>query len=193
MSDAEWDRWKADWTRGDKPMPDVLNRARTDRRRALTGLVVVYAIGAGEIAFAAWLVAHRKGVLELVTPLVMLAVTLGLIAGMHRILRGTWADAETPLGWLDALEKRHAARRRLGRFVAWMMAATIVATFTLVALAMAATGRFVPGLAVVTLIGGAASGVFMVVVVRRASRTIRRDLAEAREARRLLGEGQEPS
>lgn len=52
MSDPEWDRWKATWNRADKPMSDVVKRARTDRRKAVVALLTIHVVGAANIAFA---------------------------------------------------------------------------------------------------------------------------------------------
>jgi hypothetical protein len=191
MNDAEWDQWKATWNQADGAMPDVLERARSDRRKAVLRLVVLHVIGAANLSFVVWFATRHPGWLGLVTPLIMAAVTIALIAGFHHIMRSTWDEASTPLTLLDALDKRNRARLRLGRFAGWMMGITIGATIAGVTAAMVATGRFAPGLAAMTLVCGASSALFAAVVVRRARRKIERDLDEVREARQLLRESRD--
>jgi MFS family permease len=184
MSDEEWDRWQSAWQAEKRPMPKVLARARSDRRRAIVGMAVFSVLVAGEIASAIAILAHSPAPLAVASAVLVLAMSIGLTFGAFLAMRGTWAaSGGAPLALLDELERRHAARRRL-------MMVTVVGTAFIV------TGTLVVGVLAwqkgdpAALLRHVATSAFTVgfvwLVNRRVGRKIEQELRDAGEARRLL-------
>lgn len=185
MSDNEWERWKATFQKGDRPMPDVVNRARSDRRKAMVGAVLVYAIAAAVLASSAATL-HRGSppadVIEFVVVLLGMGV---MLVAVHRAMRGTFtATGAAPLDALAAMERRHAGRLRIMKLVPWMFAFFLVTGLLLGAM----RGGITPGAAVTTAAATTFVGVCVGFLYPRMRRRIDRDLREAAEARRLLSE-----
>jgi len=191
MSDAEWDRLRATFREGGRPMPNIVKRAATDRRRMLLGFAGIYALAGLELAFALPALARAKSSVEAAAPTVVVLGSLAVVAVAHASMRGGFrADGVTPVALLDALATRHAGRRRLMRAMPWLTAAVVVGTIGSAAWAMIAAGRFEPVVAALTAAVSAATVALVWGVIRREGATIDRELREAAEARRLLEEGE---
>jgi hypothetical protein len=191
MNDHEWERWKTVYTRQARPIPTVLKRARTDRARALGGMIALYAI---TLVVALPVVRDlRRGpaTLGAVNDWIGLA-GLGLLAvGAQLAMRGTFGrSAPEPAALLAGLERRHAGRRRLIRFMPWGTGFIVAGTIGASAAAMIAARAFDWGEALSTALACAAAVWLVRAVIRRTRGIIDRELAEAAEARRLLEEGE---
>ncbi|HEY7376428.1 MAG TPA: hypothetical protein VIF57_29990 [Polyangia bacterium] len=189
MNDDEWNRWAATYAQEQRPMPPVLARARTDRGRAVLGATLVYGLAALLVlSDARHLLRSRSWptVSSFAFTLVFAAV---VIVGMHVAMWGTFGHGSgTPLDLLADLERRHAGRRRLLRFMPWLVGFAVLGTVASVAAEMIAAGRFDAGAAAgMLIVAGVAVG-FVWLTMRRIGRLIDRELREAAEARRLLSE-----
>jgi hypothetical protein len=192
MNDEEWNRWAATYAQEQRPMPPVLARARTDRGRAILGATLADALAAllllpdarRLLRSPSWPAALSFGF--------TLVFAAAVIAGVHVAMWGTFGSgAGTPLDLLADLERRHAGRRRLLRFLPWLTGFALAGTIAAAAAEMIAAGRFDPAAAAGTLaIAGAAVG-FVWLTMRRVARLIERELREAAEARRLLTEAED--
>lgn len=192
MSDEEWNRWAGAWNRGGKPLPNVMKRAKSDRRRAFLGLGVLYAIAMLEVGFAIPALRAAKSFSDAAAPALVTVAMAVIIAGAHVVMRGTWSDAgRAPGDLLDAMERRHAARRRLGRLTGWCAAFLCAGAIGVAILDMIHEGRFDVAEAGGTLGICAFAGAFVWVVLKRTMALIERELREAAEARRLLADGLE--
>lgn len=193
MSDDEWARWKRTFQSGGKPMPNIIKRAKTDRLRAVVGVALVYVIAAGELAFAVPRLLAARTAVEAMAPLVIIAAMILIGVAVAVSVRGTLgASGATPNELLDALERRHAGRRKLGRFMPWGIGFCTLGTLGSVTAAMIAAGELVPALAAVTVALGAFTVGSGWLVIRHTNRLIDRELREAAEARRLLAEPIDP-
>jgi hypothetical protein len=193
MSDDEWTRWKRTFQAGGKPMPNVIKRAQTDRRRAIAGVVGFYVIAAGEVAFALPRLLAAKTAVAAMAPLVILVGMLVLGVGMAVSVRGTLGPSGTsPTDLLDALEKRHTGRRRLIRFMPWGIGFVTASTMGTVVVVMISVGQLSASLAATTAGLCAFTAAFGWLVIHRTRKGIDRDLREVAEARRLLAEDAEP-
>jgi hypothetical protein len=193
MSDKEWEDWKAAYEREGRGVPTVLKRARTDRLRAFIGVGGVYAICAGLLVAAIGELRQATGALALVVPLLLIALVVVMIAGVSLAMRGTFGRGDgTPLALLAEMERRHAGRRRLIRFLPWITGASVASTIGVGVVATVAAG-FDAGGALATLAVCGVTVWCVWFVRRRVGRMIDRDLREAAEARRLLAEGAEGS
>ena len=190
MTDEEWQRWTATYAKEERPIPPVMVRARTDRRRAFIGLTLVYAIAAMLALSELQSLRHAHTILALTSSLFTIVCVLILIVGLHV---ATWGivgpTSSAPLALLADLERRHARRRRLLRLMPWMTGFVVCGTIGIEAASMIAAGRFDLSAAFGTL---AVCGVTVALVwwtVKRVGNVIDRELREAAEARLLLTEG----
>jgi hypothetical protein len=194
MTDEEWNRWAATYAREQRPVPPVLARARTDRRRAILGMAGVYVLAAGLALAAARELLHARTAADIASNLILLVLVVALAAGVGLAMRGAFGHAGgTPLELLADLERRHARRRRLIRFMPWLTGAAVAGTLATEVAQMAAAGRFDPASAAGTLATCAATVGFVWLIATRVGRLIERELRAAAEARRLLAEGDEES
>lgn len=170
-------------------MPNIVKKAAGDRRRVILGFLGIYAIAGAEVAFAVGGLRQARTALDVAPPIVVILIATAVVVAAHASMRGAWADLGTsPQALLDTLERRHAARRRMGRLLPWITGAAIAATLAVSAAVMIAARRFDAGLAATAAGAGALTAVFVGWVVRRERRKIDRDLGEIAEARRLLSE-----
>jgi hypothetical protein len=194
MSDEEWQRWMATYAKEGRPIPPVMGRARTDRRRALIGVTGVYALGGLLVllelpelrhahtigAFASWLLA----------PLCVLIIIVGLHAATWGILG---QSGGAPLDLMTDLELRHARRRRLIRLLPWLTGLCVSATIAEAVISMVAAGRFDLPAALAALGACAATAGIVWLTMRRVGKVIDRELRQSAEARRLLTDDDDPS
>jgi len=189
MNDEEWNRWAATYAREQRPMPPVLARARTDRRRAILGAAFVYALAAWVTLSDAGHLLRSRAWPTVLSFVFTLVFTAAVVAGMHVAMWGTFGHGSgAPLDLLADLERRHAGRRRLLRLLPWLTGFGLIGTVAAVAADMIAGGRFDPAAAAGVLAVGAVAAGFVWVTVKRIGRLIDRELREAAEARRLLSE-----
>jgi len=190
MSDDEWERWKAIYAERARPIPNVLRRARTDRARALGGMMFLYVIVI-LLALSAAAEVHRARSRLAGLPGWFSLATLGLlVVGAQIAMRGTIGRRDEPVDLLAGLERRHAGRRRLLRFMPWATGFMVVGMVGGAAASMVAAGAFDLGDALTTVVACGVAVWLIWAVMRRTSRLIDRELAEAAEARRLLEEGE---
>jgi hypothetical protein len=191
MSDDEWERWRAVYARQDRPIPKVLKRARTDRARAIGGMMALYAITLAVAVPVVLDLRRAPAALGAVNDWIGLAGLGLLVVGAQLAMRGTIGHpAAEPAALLAGLERRHAGRRRLIRFMPWGAGFVVAGTIGASAAAMIAARAFDWGEALSTTLACAAAVWLVRVVIRRTRRIIEGELAEAAEARRLLDEGE---
>jgi hypothetical protein len=189
MSDEEWNRWSALYAKEARPMPPILERARTDRTRALLGMAWLYFVCLLLILPAVLELRHAHTAPKMAESLFMLAFVALLVAGTHVAMRGTFSrQSAAPLDLLAELESRHRGRRRLLRFKPWALGVIVTGTVGLEVTSMAAAGRLeiVPLLS--TIIACGATVWFVLWVTKRTRKQIDRELRETAELRRLLTE-----
>lgn len=185
----DWESWQQSYQAGGRPLPRVLKRAKSDRKRALIGMAIVYAIVAGELYVAIPALLRAHSVAEAAPGIVITIVMAFLVVGMNLAMRSTMGhSAKTPEALLAALERRHAGRRRLIRVTAWGTALAVAGTLASAALGTLHAGAFNPRAAAGTGLTCALVIAFVVFVTRHVRRVIDRELREAEEARRLLAE-----
>ena len=189
MSDAEWERFKATFKQGGKRMPSIVKRAESDRRRLILGFVGIYVLAGLQIGFAIRALARARDLIGASAPMVVVIVTVAIVIMGHVAMRGSFRDdGSAPLALLDGLERRHAGRRRMMRWMPWVTGAAVAGTVGTVAAAMIATRRFHAGLAASTAAACLATIALVWITNRRVGAKIDRELREATEARRLLTE-----
>ncbi|MFT3764051.1 MAG: hypothetical protein QM820_00780 [Minicystis sp.] len=173
-------------------MPSIVKRAESDRLREIIGFVGIYVISGGLWAVALPHLGRARTLVEAGPPITVILVTLAVVIGAHASMRGTWrADGATPLALLDALERRHAGRRRMMRWMPWLTGAAVAGTIGTIAAIMISVGHFDADLAARTAGTGLFTIGFVWLVLRTTSRKIDRELREVAEARRLLAEDDE--
>lgn len=194
MSDEEWQRWMATYAKEGRPIPPVMGRARTDRTRALIGLTGVYAIGGAVILAELSELRQDHTTADLAGSLFTAVCALIIIVGVHV---NTWGilgrSGGAPLDLLVDLERRHARRRRLLRFLPWITGLTVCGTVAIQVVSMLATGRF--DLWAILVAGASCAATIAVVwfFMKRIGAVIDRELRQSVEARRLLAEDDVPS
>ena len=189
MNDEEWKRWASTYAREQRPMPRVLGRARTDRKRAILGFTVLYALAALLAPRYVRELSAAHGWVAIASSLFMLLFLLAIIVGAHVTMRGTFAPAAgAPLDLLAALERRHAGRRRLMRFMPWLTGVGVCGVIATAAAETLAAGRFDLWSAAATLATCGVTVGFVGLTIKRVGTLIERELREAAEARRLLQE-----
>ncbi|HVV52652.1 MAG TPA: hypothetical protein VHO06_23525 [Polyangia bacterium] len=191
MSDDEWERWRAVYGRRTRPIPPVLKRARTDRARALGAMLALYAIGLAIAVPVALDFRRARTTLGAIDDWLGLGLLGLLVVGTQLAMRGTLGrPAAEPAALLAGLERRHAGRRRLLRFMPWATGLLVGGTIASAATAMIAARAFAAGEAVSTAVVCGVTVWLVRAVSRRTRKVIDRELAEAAEARRLLEEGE---
>jgi hypothetical protein len=186
MSDQEWERWKATYEKGGGPMPDVVRKARTDRRRFLLGMLLLYLLSTVQVLVQIPHLRRARTVLERGDPVLVIATLALIVASAHVAMRGAFGRAaDRPVDLLDAMAKRHAGRLRLARAVPWIMALIVGATVALfIARAVTHQVDVIEGAA--GLVFQVAIAAFVVLVMRRFRRDIELEIGESEAARRLL-------
>jgi hypothetical protein len=190
MSDEEWQRWAETYAKEVRPIPPVMARARTDRKRAFIGITSVYVLAALLVLSELQNLRHAHAIVDLASSVFVMVSLLAMIVGMHG---ATWGilgrTGSAPLQLLADLERRHARRRRLLRLLPWLTGFVICGTIGLEAASLSAGRRFdlsaeLGALAICGVTGG-----LVWWSVKSVGRTIDRELRQAAEARRLLTEG----
>ena len=171
-------------------MPPVLARAKTDRRRTLVAVTIGYALAAAVVLSDARSLLRTRTWPAVTSSVFTLVIVLAVIVGVHVAMWGTFGHgASAPLELLAELERRHAGRRRLLRFMPWITGFAVIAAVATTAAQMIAAGRFDPASAAGTLAAWGATVGLVWLSMKRVGRLIDRELREAAEARRLLSEG----
>jgi hypothetical protein len=187
MSDPEWERWTSSFRKEARPLPPILKRARTDRRREILGFIGIYAIGLAECVAAVDGLLKARTMLDAAPCILILATVAAAVVGAHVAMRGTLgAHGQAPLELLDAMAARHEGRRRLARFLPWCTGFLLFGIVGLAVAALIEKGRIDWGFVAVTLAAGGLTAGFVWFVVRKTHRLVERELAEISEARRLL-------
>ena len=186
MGDTEWERWQSSWKTENRPMPEVLRRAKSDRLRAIVGTVIFCAILLVEIAVAVTGLRGDASPGGVAAAVLILASSAGLGVGFFVAMRGSWAKSSgSPLELLAGLERRHLARRRLMLVVLVCTAVIVTGVLALAVLSMVRHGS------AMELVGPVGASLFTVaftwLVTSRVSRVIDRELAQVKEARALMG------
>ena len=189
MSDVEWDRLRATFQTERRAMPSVLGKARTDRKRALMGLVLLYAVSTPIAIVMLLQLRHAVTLADFAAPLFVLSIVAIILVGVHFALRGTLAEgALTPGALLDELERRHAGRRKLLSALRWV-GAYVLSGIVVAAVHGWMAAKRVDAPTVMALIVILAFAIPTHLVLERwALGRIARDFQEVAEARRLMSE-----
>lgn len=192
MNDEEWQKWAATYAKETQPLPPIVKRVLSDRKRGLIGLTLVYLISALLIVLEIPELQNAHTTTALMSPLLAMVLVLVLAVGVHGLTWGAFRrTGVTPLRALSDLERRHAARRRLMRFLPWITAFGVLGTMGIEAASMTAARHFDLWSAVGTIaICGVTVGLVSL-TVKRVGKVIDRDLRQTAEARRLLTEGED--
>jgi len=89
MNDDEWNRWAATYAREQRPMPPVLARARTDRKRAILGLMVAYGLAALLAVPDVRQLARAHTWVPIASSLFMLLFVVAIVVGAQAAMWGT--------------------------------------------------------------------------------------------------------
>lgn len=127
MKDQDIERWTAAWREGARPDADLARMARRERRVLTAWIALDWMVGAGLLAFAAWIwfaigtpVMHFAAIGIVLLTIAVLAFTVvnwrGSLAG----------DRASAADFLKLAERRCAARLRYIRFGWWVLAADLV-------------------------------------------------------------------
>ena len=189
MSDEEWERWQSTWRTNELPMPLVLGRAKRDRMRAIVGAVLFCGVMAWSFVAVlrdlSTLAAHPTSHV-IAGAAIELACCATLTVAFFTAMMGTWAKEDgTPVQLLESLERRNTGKRRLVVMFLFIFPGFAIANAL-------SSGLFVAGVsssAVIHVVGRIAGALALAAFVfHRLRRRLRRDLAEANVARRLLSE-----
>ena len=127
MSDRDMDRWAADWRANPPASADLSRMARREKRLLTAWIALDWVVGAGLIAFAAWLW------LDDGTPVMRFAaggivvLTLAALAFSTINWRGKLSgEGASATEFLALARTRSEARRRYIRFGWWVLAADLV-------------------------------------------------------------------
>ncbi len=127
MKDQELDRWTSAWRDGTPPAEGLARMAQRERRLLAAWIALDWVVGAGLLAFAAWLW------LAIGTP-VMRFAAIGIVLLTAAVLaftlvnwRGSFAgDRASAADFLGLAIRRSRARLRYIRFGWWVLAADLV-------------------------------------------------------------------
>jgi hypothetical protein len=185
MSDDEWERLKASYERGGRPMPRVVKTATTDRMRAWLGMVGMYAIGALEVFASVGMIRRARTALDLQSPIQTLIGVALIVGGAHIAMRGTFGrSVSTPGEVLAALERRNAGRKKLLHMMPWFVGFFVVTSLAGDIAHVVIADKVADVVASFTI---QASALALVVwALRQMRRKMTRDTREIAEARRLL-------
>jgi len=189
MSDEEWETWQRAWSAGGRPLPKILKRARSDRMRAVVGLVFVWGIVLVQSGFAlrALLFGHPEPITAASHVATIVAGVI-IVTGVHMAMRGTLGQSGgDPVALLESMRARHRARRGI-KTVLWAGTAFLVITV----LGLAVWRSVEDGYVVAHLAGGVIPAALLVglviFVTRRVDGVMDRELREADEVERILRE-----
>lgn len=126
MKDQELERWTAAWRDGTPPAEGLARMAQRERRLLTAWIAFDWAVGAGMIAFAAWLW------FALGTPVMrfaaggIVALTIAVLAFTVVNWRGSLAgERASAADFLGLAIRRSRARLRYIRFGWWVLAADL--------------------------------------------------------------------
>ena len=189
MSDDEWTRLRGTFQKEQLAMPSVLTRARNDRKRVFVGRLLVYLMLLPVALLQVPPLRRAVTLADFGAPLFIISMVAIILICVHVALRGTLAEGRlTPLELLNELEKRHAGRRKLLRFLPWIGAYVLSGMIVAAVHGWVAAGRVdVPTIILLVVILAYAIGTH-IFLDRWARGRITRDVKAVAEARRLLAD-----
>ena len=194
MSDDEWQRWAVTYAKEVRPIPPVMRRARTDWKRALAGLTVVYLVAAFLVLAGLRELRGAHTIVAVASALFTMLCGPIVIVGLHVAMWGKFGrTGRAPIDLLADLQRRHAGRRRLIRFLPWLTGFAVCGTIAIQVMSMLAAGQLDLPPALATLAICAATIGLVWFAIRRTGKVIDSELRQAAEARRLLAEPDDAS
>ena len=160
MTDQDIDRWAADWRGNPPPIADLARMARRERRVIYAWIAMDWLVGAGLLAFAAWLWFDDGSPVMRFTAGGIAALTVAALAFATHNWRGSLAaDRASAADFLAQAGRRSRARLRYVRFGWWVLAAdlVVIAGAALIEFREEGPGRMLPMLAMAALATGAAA------------------------------------
>jgi hypothetical protein len=160
MTDHDIDRWAADWRGNPPPAADLARMARRERRVIHAWIAMDWIVGAGLLAFAAWLWFDDGSPTMRFAAGAIAALTVAALAFATYNWRGSLAaDRESAADFLVQAQRRSRARLRYVRFGWWVLVADLVVIAGAVSIEVRDEGpeRMLPMLAMAALATGAAA------------------------------------
>lgn len=160
MTDRDIDRWAADWRDNAAPVADLARMALRERRVIYAWIAMDWIVGAGLLAFAAWLWFEDGSPTMRFTAGGIAALTVAALAFVTRNWRGSLAaDRASAADFLAQARRRSRARLRYVRFGWWVLVADLVVIAGAVSIEVREEGpeRMLPMLAMAALATGAAA------------------------------------
>ncbi|MGH8197670.1 MAG: hypothetical protein ACRETI_05835 [Steroidobacteraceae bacterium] len=164
MTDQDIDRWTAAWQSGAPPTADLARMAQRERRILTAWIALDWTVGAGLIAFAAWLWFAVGTPVTRFAAAGIAVLTVVVLAFTVVNWRGSFAgDRASAADFLGLALARSRARLRYIRFGWWVLAADLVVIAGAVGLEIRDEGAArLPGiLAMVALATAVAAGILL--------------------------------
>lgn len=170
-------------------MPYAIEKARTSRTLALTGLFLLYAscLPIAWILFLELRQPHSR--FDTLGAALAAAMMSCIIIGVHVSLRGTWGDGgAAPLAQLAVVERRQRGRLRLLRLFPWLVGCFVAGVVALFVAQSIDQGHVVTSEVIWLIVLAATSIPPSWIGLSSLRKRVVRELAEIEEARRLLHE-----
>ena len=176
MTDRDIERWTAEWRAGAPPVADLARMAKRERRLLTAWIAFDWLVGAGLLAFAAWLWLELRtpamGIAAIGIAVLTIVVLAFTIVNWRGVLRGDRASATD---FIALAMKRSEARLRYIRF-GWRI---LVADLVVIAGAMALEVRDegltrLPGMLLSTIVATAGAAAILAWWGRRERRRAER-------------------
>lgn len=127
MTDKDIDRWAADWRGNPPPVADLAGMARREQRQLAAWIALDWLMGAGLLAFAAWLWIDDGSPVMRFAAAGIAVLTVVALAFITINWRGNLrAEGAAATDFLALARSRSAARQRYVRFGWWVLAADLV-------------------------------------------------------------------
>ena len=176
MKDQELDRWTSAWREGTPPASDLACMARRERRLLTIWIAFDWIVGAGLLAFAAWIwFAIGTPVMRFAAAGIVL-LTIAVLAFTVVNWRGSLAgDRASAVDFLGLAIRRSSARLRYIRFGWWVLVADLVVIAGAFALEIRDEGMArLPGMLAAAMVATAVAGAVLLWWGRRERRRAER-------------------
>lgn len=172
MTDQELDRWMTAWREGKPPASDLASMAQRERRLLTAWIAFDWVVGAGLLAFAAWIWFAIGTPVMRFAAIGIVLLTVAVLAFTVVNWRGSLAgDRASAADFLGLAIRRSRARLRYIRFGWWVLAADLVVIAGAFALEIRDEGLArLPGMLAATTVATAAAAAVLLWWGRRERR-----------------------